>query len=320
MNALLDSFKLASFHIGGPAFHEGLLLKYRELPWAQYNLVVPTLDCVSCGWASVLRYNQLVRHRYRLLLYWNVRLQCNVMRFGAMPSLAHRRPHFIVVPNALASTQRLWLLRSSGHTLLLLKLLMLDPIQRIMYHHAFYRTVRRVNSEAVAARLVGLPCVNLRLCGQPGDFFHSLTADPCDTVSTVKAKVLSALGWQPGSDVLRFEFAGTLLQDHMSLAECGIVPNDTIDMACNPGPLEIRVQSMMSAQGPFWVTVWMESCDTIASLKIKIWFQTGFPPFSMRLIVHGKLIPDDSLTLADYLISEKTVPRMIGRLPRKTDF
>lgn len=318
LNALLDSFKLASFHIGG------LPLNYRELPWAQYNLVVPTLDYVSCGWASVLRYNQLVRHRYRLLLHWNFRLQCNVMRFDVLPSLTHRRPHFIAAPNALSITQRLWLLRSSGHALLLLKLLMLDPIQRITYRHAFYRTVRRVNSEAVAARLVGMPCVNLRLSGQSGDFLHSLTADPCDTVSAVKAKVLSALGWKPvipGSDVLRFDFAGTLLQDDMSLAECGIIPNDTIDMAfTDDGPVEIRVQNMTgyhTKSGPYFVTVRMKSSDTIANLKIRLLFQLGFLPSRGVLILHGKLMSDDdSLTLADYGIthnswSENSVLRLL---------
>jgi hypothetical protein len=318
LNALLGAFKLAELHCNSSFSREDCSRFCEEL---NCNLVEPPqaifAECSRTrSLLPVLRYNQHA-HFCNRVLYWNIRLQCNVTRLRVPPPLPPRLHSCLVAPGASASnalsltaSQHLRLLCLSGHALLLLRLLMLDPVRRNMCHReCHHRTLKRICGGAVAAHMVGttVPCVNIRTQGQPDGFIHSLLANPSDTVGAVKAKFLSVISCQSQSHLLDFHFAGRELgHDHASLSFFGVKPNDTIDMTFG---MKIFVRSLA---GPVLV-ICAEPSDSINCIKMKIWFKTGIPPQECRLIFSGTSL-EDGRTLSDYNIGQNCTLMLLRRL------
>ncbi len=188
---------------------------------------------------------------------------------------------------------------------------MYDPGRRNTCHRELHRTLKRICGGAVAANLVVIgtpPCVHIRTQGRPGDFTHSILANPSDTVSAVKAKFLSIVGCQSRLHVLHFHVAGQELPDYSSLAECGVMPNDTIDITFDVGTMQICMKTFTVTL----CTVTAESSDSIGYLKIKVWLCTGLFPHDTRLVFAGLNMEDDR-TLGDCNIRDGSTVYVLQR-------
>ena len=194
-----------------------------------------------------------------------------------------------------------------------------DPARRNMCHRECHRrALKRVCGGAVAAHLasISVSCVNIRTQGQPDDFSHSLLVNPSDTIGAVKTKFLSVIGCQSWSHLLDFYFAGQRLPDHLSLAECGVAPNDTIDMTFDIGRQQLFVQRLFHKQGnPKKYTVMAQPSEKVSFFLIKLWLCSGVLPQSSMLICCGKSISDvgEPWTLADYYVRNESTLHLVCR-------
>jgi hypothetical protein len=138
---------------------------------------------------------------------------------------------------------------------LLLRLLMYDPDRRNMPRRGIHPILKRICGSPVAARLLDIHTTNLgvyiRMRGwPPNSHRYSLLVTLSDSVGAVKRKFLSLLtylsesnpdeSWDYVTDPRWFEgsiiFADRQLPDHLSLAECSIMPHDTIEFFLPPDP------------------------------------------------------------------------------------
>lgn len=326
LNALLNAFNLTTL-----AFNQYIQRDtYEDLPWEQYNMPEPPKAVVTECFGScleVLRHMQYAHFCHRVL-YWNFRLKCNSMRLHAPATLPPRLHRCLVVPGsnalALSSCQHHRLICLSGHTLLVLRLLMRDPGRRNTCQRELYRTLKRISGEAVAAQMVsiGKPCIHIKVIGKHFKYCMSILVKHSDTVSTVKTKFAAQMsGPQHGhlDHGLCFLFAGKQLQNHLSLAECGVMPNDTIGMEMNPGgtPMHISNPLMQDRSADmediYWSYVDVQASDTILNLKIKLWLRmksVAHMPHWMILYIpaqfpggqriHLERCLQDQATVADY--------------------
>ena len=127
-----------------------------------------------------------------------------------------------------------------------------------------------------------------------------------DTIGALKAKLNP--GW---SDDLCFHFAGLELQNERSLSQCGIAPNDTIEVTLVRSE-GMRVFVKLFSTGVTFVThtVELNSSDSVSLLKIKIWVLTGVPPWDSRLIFAGRRLELER-TLASYNIQHECTIHMV---------
>ena len=244
LNALIDAFKVTDLRF------DTLVSQGDCRPNGKHFVLAPPLalftECTltrCCASVATLRFNQNIHFCHRVL-YWNFRLQCNVTRLRPPPPLPFRLHRYLVLQGAsalsLTASQHHRLLCLSGHTLLLLRLLMYTPGRCNMHRLELHTILKRICGLRVAAHLfdIGSPCVQIRTLGRSNDFSHSLLVNLSDSVGKVKAKFESIIGCRSW---LTFYFAGRQLPEHLSLAECGIKPHDTIDMAFDDSGMEIFV-------------------------------------------------------------------------------
>ncbi len=330
LNALLNAFNLTTL-----AFDQYIQRDmYEDLPWEQYNMPEPPKAVVTECFGSrhrsscleVLRHMQYAHFCHRVL-YWNFRLKCNSMRLHAPATLPSRLHRCLVVPGsnalALSSCQHHRLICLSGHTLLVLRLLMYDPGRRNTCQRELYRTLKRISSEAVADQVVsiGKPCIHIKVIGKHFKYCMSILVKHSDTVSAVKTKFAAKMS---GHRILQlqhvhldhglcFLFAGKQLQNHLTLAECGVMPNDTIGMAMNPGGTPMHISNPLGRDDSdkediYWSIVDVQASDTILNLKIKLWLRmksVAHMPHWMNFYIQPNpggqaFLLEDQRTVADY--------------------
>ena len=165
---LLNAFKLTSLDFG---CEEVSTMISREnckaIEWQQHGMIQPNRKVIkdiedlldpSLSWIYLLHHNQHSRFCHHLL-HLNLRLQCNAVRLYVPPPLLSSLNHRPAAPAAaspalaLSTPQRRQLLRSSGLTLSLLRLLMRSPDRRGVHPHELHRALKRVSSTATAAKV-----------------------------------------------------------------------------------------------------------------------------------------------------------------------
>jgi hypothetical protein len=169
---LLNAFQLASLVVG----HEVSLQNYDAIEWQQHGMIQPhqAIMAEPRSWICVLHHNQHFRFCHHLI-YLNFRMQSNSTRFCNQPSLPPSLNHHLAAPGpkspalALSTTQRHQLLCLSGHTLLLLQLLMRNKDRRGVHRHELHRALKRVSSTATAAKVFNIitRCVYIKATGRP---------------------------------------------------------------------------------------------------------------------------------------------------------
>ena len=104
---------------------------------------------------------------------------------------------------------------------------------------------------------------------------QALIAGPSDIIGALKDNMMRI-----GSVCeLRFHFVGLELQNDGSLSQCGIAPNDTLDVTLAPSrEMQIFVKTLPGHT----FNIELSSSVSIDLLKIKIRLATGVPPSEMR--------------------------------------
>ncbi len=87
-----------------------------------------------------------------------------------------------------------------------------------------------------------------------------------------------------------------------------IAPNDTLEVTLAlSGEMQIFVKTLIGQM----FTIDMNSSDSIALLKIKIWALTGLPPLGMRPVFSGRLLQDERTVASCGLSHESTIQLLL---------
>jgi hypothetical protein len=165
---LLNAFKLTSLDFGCEQVSTMISLEdCKDIEWQQHGMIQPHREVItdiehlldpSLSWIYLLHHNQHSRFCHHLL-HLNLRLQCNAVRLYVPPPLPSSLTPYPSAPGAASPALALWtpqrrqLLRLSGLTLSLLRLLMRSPDRRGVHPHELHRALKRVNSTATAAKV-----------------------------------------------------------------------------------------------------------------------------------------------------------------------
>jgi ubiquitin C len=331
----MNNFNLNALHL--PRFLDDFnpdAWKFHNFSWQRYGLPEPPAavfsECVikpSHHWIIILRHMQHVIFCTRVL-HWNLRLQCNFQHYRSPPCALIRLPLYSLVsdaiaPNALSLTppQQRKVLCFAGQTLLLLRLLMRHTASHSALDHQLYQTLRRINSGAVSVRLleIGMTCVSITTAPSSGRVVSSLKATLSDTIGAVKANFLKTLTNNPTfinewSSLIRFHFDGKHLLDHCSLAECGIKPNDTINMTMVEAGREAPRIFVRTPSGEVIVAE-VQPADIVDKVKFIMWSKQGCPLSLIRLVFAGQELLDGR-RLSDYNVPVNgTIHSVLRRTP-----
>ena len=142
----------------------------------------------------------------------------------------------------------------------------------------------------------------------------NLDVKPNDTIEEVKSKIQGKEGIP--SDHQRLYFAGRQLENSQTLSNYDIKNGSTVQLVLR---LRGGMQILIKVFGTTF-TIFVDCESTVIELKEKI-YQTlvekgkdCFPPASQQLIGEGKVLVDDSRTLADYNIKTNSFIHVTGRL------
>ncbi len=126
-----------------------------------------------------------------------------------------------------------------------------------------------------------------------------LDVDPSETISNVKTKIQEQEGIQ--SKKQRLMFAWRQLEDGRTLADYSIEYGSILRML----PLLVKPILVKTVTGKK-IPLCVESSDTIADVKVKIYEQEGFDPLEQRLSFGGKSLENAS-TLCECCIQNNAV-------------
>ncbi|KAM3354206.1 hypothetical protein ACQJBY_025078 [Aegilops geniculata] len=135
-----------------------------------------------------------------------------------------------------------------------------------------------------------------------------------DSIYNVKAKIFDETCIPPGRQCLIF--AGKALEDGCTLADYNMYNGSILYLVvrfpkCQGGRMHVMVRTLTDKI----MATEVEGEDSIYSVKVKVFNETGVPPGRQHLIFAGNVM-EDSRTLADYDVHNESTIYLVFRLIR----
>lgn len=131
----------------------------------------------------------------------------------------------------------------------------------------------------------------------------SLEVEPQNSMEDIKVKIQDKEGISPDQQTL--VFGGIKLENGRTLGDYSIQKESTLYLILN-------IEVYMDTPNGERIELELGSDDTIAHVKDKVQVKTGVPPDQQILIFDSEKL-EDSRTLSDYNIQDKSVLRLVHR-------